>query len=39
VPLRLDWIFARGLTPTSHAVLQDVRPADHVPLQATARLE
>jgi endonuclease/exonuclease/phosphatase family metal-dependent hydrolase len=39
VPLRLDWIFARGLTPTSHAVLQDVRAADHVPLVATTALQ
>lgn len=39
VPMRLDWIFGQGLSPASHAVLQDVRPSDHVPAIATAWIQ
>jgi endonuclease/exonuclease/phosphatase family metal-dependent hydrolase len=35
LPQRLDWVFGKGVTHVSHAVLQQVRPADHVPLVAT----
>lgn len=32
---RLDWLFGKAVTPTTHKVMQSIKAADHVPVVAT----